>query len=1140
MQAIGRLFDEVWYVARYPEAGTSALEPLAYYCEVGDPAGHWPHLLFDPAHYGAQHPELPTEGGARFAHYALEGGRDGSDPHPLFHSLYYLGQCSELPDPDLPLLAHYLAGGEARGLAPNPLFRPDHYRKTYPDLAGVDCLLPHYVRWGADEGRSPNPLFTPDFYLEQSRGRVTGRGELLAHYIASGDEEGLLPHPLFDPDYYALGCQGQLAGEGLRLGHYLDHGHDPGAAPHPLFDPAYYAEQIGSAPPSNETLLAHYLRCGGDLKPNPLFDSAYYERFGNTGEMSPLVHYARHGGASDFPPNPLFDSHWVRRQIPASISKKVTPLEHYFRVRGDLEKGPHALFDTAWYVSEYPEAAQSSRDALSHFFEEGADRGFDPHPLFYSNWYRNSHADYFTAETPSIFHYIESGHAQGLAPNPLFNGSFYTGENGVELPEGETALSHYCRIGLDKMYPPSKFFSFCLLFFRNASANLRDRSVNPAGGYLLEKYSDSFSPKSEVAIHLEPIYSPQVSIIIPVYGQLAYTLACLRSISHAQTAVKFEVLVVDDHSPVGDFQPLAEIDNLRVIRNEKNLGFLRSCNRGAAEARGQELVILNNDTLVTDHWLDRLLESREAFPDAGLIGSQLVFPDGCLQEAGGIVWSDGSAVNYGHGEDPANPRYSFARKVDYVSAASVLIDRQFFHDLGGFDEAYAPAFYEDVDLAFKVREAGKDVVCQSGSVVIHFGGTSHGRDTTTGLKRYQVLNRQTFLEKWKNRLKDYRKPFSNLERASRGAVGSQALIIDATLLTPDRDAGSLRMFNLIKVLQKMNFAVTFIPNDLSSIEEYVGRLQRSGVQVICSPHVDSIERYLQLSGTHFDLCMVSRPDTAEKCLDLVKIHCPNALVLYDTVDLHFLRREREIQLTGIASTEESIREQELWAAGRADAAIVVSEYDRSRLLEQVPTARIHILSLIHEVESRTNPFDERSGILFIGGFQHLPNVDAVLWFLKDVFPAIQGLIPGLRFHIIGPDPPKEIRDQASECIVIEGFLESVEEQFMNRRLSIAPLRYGSGVKGKINQSMAYGLPCVATSAALEGMEIDWGSEILVADGAQAFAETVVDLYENRDLWDTISRNSAESIERLFSKEVAEENMRDILRQHRRKAPDERV
>ena len=153
--------------------------------------------------------------------------------------------------------------------------------------------------------------------------------------------------------------------------------------------------------------------------------------------------------------------------------------------------------------------------------------------------------------------------------------------------------------------------------------------------------------------------------------------------------------------------------------NANNLGFLRSCNRAAGQASGDWICFLNNDTVVADDWLEELIDSFRWFPDAGLVGPMLLYPNGSLQEAGGIVWQDGSAWNYGRNGDPDDPAHGFARDVDYVSGACILLPTALFRELGGFDGRYSPAYYEDTDLALAVKASGRRVIYQPRARVIH-------------------------------------------------------------------------------------------------------------------------------------------------------------------------------------------------------------------------------------------------------------------------------------------------------------------------------------------------------------------------------------------------------------------------------------
>jgi GT2 family glycosyltransferase len=240
-----------------------------------------------------------------------------------------------------------------------------------------------------------------------------------------------------------------------------------------------------------------------------------------------------------------------------------------------------------------------------------------------------------------------------------------------------------------------------------------------------------------------------VSIIIPAFNQWDYTLSCLHSIRANTPEVAYEVIVADDSSTDETGKILDHVGNIRVIRNGCNLQFLKNCNRAARLASGKYLLFLNNDTNVQKNWLSRLLEPAEKDPAVGMVGAKLVYPDGRLQEAGGIIWSDGSGWNYGWFDDPQKPQYNYPREPDYVSGACLLIRRDLWEKTGGFDERFAPAYYEDTDLAFQVRSLGYKVIYQPESVVVHFEGISSGTDPDAGTKRHQEINRMIFLEKWR-------------------------------------------------------------------------------------------------------------------------------------------------------------------------------------------------------------------------------------------------------------------------------------------------------------------------------------------------------------------------------------------------------
>ncbi|MDW7710828.1 MAG: glycosyltransferase family 2 protein [Deferrisomatales bacterium] len=244
----------------------------------------------------------------------------------------------------------------------------------------------------------------------------------------------------------------------------------------------------------------------------------------------------------------------------------------------------------------------------------------------------------------------------------------------------------------------------------------------------------------------------QVSVVIPVFNKSIHTFTCLKSLLQDTAGVAYEVIVVDNASTDDTPWMLAAIENITVIVNQENLGFVDACNLGASRARGAYLHFLNNDTIVTPGWLAALVDVLTADPSVGAAGSKLLYPNLRLAEAGGMVGPGARAVNIGKFERAGKPQYNRLRQVDYCSGASLMVRRDLFERIGGFDRRFAPAYWEDTDLCFALRKLGFHVLYQPASVVVHFEGVSAGRRTSSGMKRFQVINRQKFLEKWADEL----------------------------------------------------------------------------------------------------------------------------------------------------------------------------------------------------------------------------------------------------------------------------------------------------------------------------------------------------------------------------------------------------
>jgi O-antigen biosynthesis protein len=636
-------------------------------------------------------------------------------------------------------------------------------------------------------------------------------------------------------------------------------------------------------------------------------------------------------------------------------------------------------------------------------------------------------------------------------------------------------------------------------------------------------------------VELQRSESPTASIVIPLYSHSELTRVALESIRDNTAHIPYEVILVDDSADPATKELLAQVQGANVLVNTENIGYLRSITRGVAAARGRWIVLCNNDIEVEPGWLAALLEAGQSGHDVAIVSPKFLYPDGSLAEAGAVIWRDGTGANYGRRDDPACCHYEFRRTVDYGSAAALLVRRDVWDEIGGFDERFLPMYYEDSDLCFEARSRGYRVLYEPRARVVHVEGATAGVDEKSGHKRAQEVNRPKFVEKWRGVLEAEHLPNdqghlwlgANLRRRPHVLIG------DHRVPTWDRDSGGLRMRGIIDALLELGCHVVLLPDNLSAIQPHTRELQRLGVEVLYDINPDDA---LAKIGPSLSLAILSRPLVAERWLRRLRTFAPGAKILYDTVDLHWLREARR-GAAGIRNgsgrsigpaTVDGWRQLEVGLVRQADATLVVTEEERGHVLADVPDADVYVVPNINPLRASVPPRAGRQGLLFIGGFEHTPNVDAALTLVRDVMPLVWSELPDIPVTIVGADPPPEIEELRSALVEVTGWVRDLDPLLDSSIAMVAPLRYGAGMKGKVTQSLAAGLPVVTTAIGAEGLGAINGEHVLTGESSEELAAQILRLLGDPVMWQKLSRQGQELLESTCSPQLVAERIRELV------------
>lgn len=631
------------------------------------------------------------------------------------------------------------------------------------------------------------------------------------------------------------------------------------------------------------------------------------------------------------------------------------------------------------------------------------------------------------------------------------------------------------------------------------------------GGYENVRLSQLRFPK---------IDKPDVSILIPARNKVEATYLALCSLLVAPNAASFEVILIDDASTDETAHFEEFVSGITVLHNAKPLRFVQSCNAGAEKARGKYIMLLNNDVEVTAGWLDELIAVFKRFDKVGLAGSKLLYPDGRLQDAGGIVWRSGNPWNYGNGQNPYEPRFCYSRQADYLSGAAMMVPISVWQELGGLSSYMEPMYFEDTDFAFKVREAGYTTWFVPSSIVFHYEGMTSGTDSASGLKRYQEVNRPKFKRRWIEAYSRHGQEGQHPDLEKDRGISGRVLFIDHTTPRPDQDAGSLAALQEIRLVQSLGYKVTFVAADMAHLGKYTEDLQKIGVEMIYAPFYLTMQDFLEQRATEFDAYYITRYYVARDVLSHIRALAPEAKIMFNNADLHFLREMRAARASGDEKRLEHARDicaEEMNVVSQVDVVLSYNEFEHV-VIEAYTEGKAKVVHApwVVDIPDCVPPLAGRSGLCFLGSFRHAPNAEAVLWFVREIMPRLGSRQSNLVLSIYGSSMPDEIKALGNENVKAVGFVRDVAEAYDPHRLFVAPLLSGAGVKGKVLGALARSIPCVLSPIAAEGIGLRDGQECLIARNPNEWVEAIMRLQQDDALWQAMSASGQAYVHKNYS------------------------
>lgn len=933
-----------------------------------------------------------------------------------------------------------------------------------------------------DDAAAAWAAFDPDWYLcanPEVRNHLADRSRcgVLQFYLAHGQRLGHSPNMFFDETWYRATdpeVRAVLARGQYRSGfdHYCRVGHS-GRSPHWLFDDVLYQRlnpDIGSALPGLFNRYDHYLRHGAreDRQAHILFDPHYYrahaEDDGELAELGAFLHFLRR-------------IHWIGAEAETAI-----------------------YFDADWYRYTYPAVDAAIRAgswlcALHHYTCNDTPDAFDPMCQFSERFYRERNPDIHAA----------------LAAGTLRSG-----------------YQHFLFHGVFELRPPAPFID--LGRFRPAAEQprdafaglLRERRQRPAPPSpdecqtqaLFEARARQLVPRlSRSGLDFTPAGPADLSVIVVARDRFALTMQAIASL-RANYAGPIELIFVDSGSRDETAHIARYLTGARLLRTVNNVGFVRGCNAALAHATAPAVLFLNNDVELAPGAVSAALRRLSSDPAIGAVGGKVVRTHGLLQEAGSIVWRDGSTSGYLRDADAAAPEAEFVRDVDFCSGVFLLVRRAALAALGGFDPAFAPAYYEDVDLCVRLRQAGCRVVYDPAVQLTHYEyASARCADAAAVL---MAAHQNVFARKhgaWL-RQRHARGPSSELAARTAGPPAHRVLFIEDTVPLRGIGSGYGRANDIVRAMVALGAQVTVFPvNGCCFDPARVFAELPDVVEIMHDRTLAHLPEFLRARAGYYDAIWISRAHNLDKVLPALQAACtdPNrATVVLDTEAVFAVRDLARATLTGAAFDLDRALSDEFANAWFCQRVVAVTEAEAAILRDRVGLPEVAVLGTVCDPAPTPRAYAERSGLLFVGAMHRAdsPNYDALCWFVEAVLPQLAARLgAAARLTVAGYTGPgialRRWRDHPQ--VELAGELADLTPLYDAHRVFVAPTRFAAGTPYKVHEAAAHGLPVVVSGLLHDQLGWRNGVELLAADPGDpdSFADQIAALYQSRRLWQAL-------------------------------------